>query len=93
MKNSRMLKLAGALLGATIMTSTAAIASGSNGKCGAGTCGDKNSTKEVKQKNVSDSKCGTGTCGATKKKMKKDMKKAGDSKCGTGTCGSTKKAK
>ena len=45
MKSSRTLKLAGALLGATIMASTAAIASGSNGKCGTGTCG---STKKAK---------------------------------------------
>ena len=50
MKSSRTLKLAGALLGATIMTSTVAIASGSNGKCGTGTCGAKNSTEKVNKK-------------------------------------------
>jgi len=38
MKSSKKLKLAGALLGVTIMTTAVAVAGG-NGKCGAGTCG------------------------------------------------------
>jgi hypothetical protein len=58
---SKKIKLAGALLGAIISTSTMAYAHGENGKCGAGKCGGDMKKNEM-QKEMKSSKCAAGSC-------------------------------
>ncbi|WP_458700043.1 hypothetical protein ACKGJI_09475 [Sulfurospirillum sp. 1307] len=95
MKSQNKLKLAGALLGATLMTATTAVAGGSDGKCGASKCGNKTKSEKEMMLKKKDGKCGAGSCGdkaATKKmddksKKMKQANKDADAKCGTGKCG------
>lgn len=88
MKTENKLKLAGVLLGATLITATAAVA-GSHGNHA-----DKVKSEQTVKK--TDGKCGAGSCGG-KKATKKSMDangtmaqgagKASDAKCGAGKCG------
>merc|ERR1711916_310312 len=68
---------AGIVLGATLISATAAYAG--DGKCGAGKCGGDKATKK------SDGKCGAGKCGGDmKKKKKKDGHMTKLKGCGLG---------
>lgn len=95
MKTENKLKLAGILLGTTLITATAAVAGGVDGKCGAGSCGDKKAKSEKMMKKAKDGKCGAGSCGDKsmskkmddKSKKMKSASKSADSKCGAGKCG------
>lgn len=92
MRTSSKLKLAGALLGVTIITATTAVASGNMDKVGMGSCSGSQMTTQMTKSG--DTKSVTVTCGAAKKAaMAKQaaMKKANNGKCGVGTCGSSKK--
>lgn len=93
--STKTMKLAGILLGATIMTATAAYAGQSDAKCGASKCGGdskkmektvdtKGSTETKKMMKKVDGKCGASKCGADSKKMEKKS----DAKCGASKCGS-----
>jgi uncharacterized low-complexity protein len=96
MKANNKLKLAGILLGTTLITATAAVAA-SDGKCGTGSCGDKKAKSAKMMDKAKDAKCGAGSCGdnnksATKMMGEKDKKmksasKSADAKCGAGKCG------
>ena len=85
---SKKIKLAGALLGAVITTSTMAYA-GETAKCGSGKCGsDMNTTKSISHKCGSDmntTKSISHKCGSEMKSENSEMK---SSKCGSGKCGS-----
>lgn len=95
MKTENKLKLAGILLGTTLITATAAVAGATDGKCGTGSCGDKKAATGKVMEKAKDAKCGAGSCGdknITKKVMDKDKKmkaasKSTDAKCGAGKCG------
>jgi len=95
MKTENKLKLAGILLGTTLITATAAVAGGGDGKCGAGSCGDKKGKAEKMLKKDKDGKCGAGSCGdksaskemSDKAKKMKNASKSTDAKCGAGKCG------
>ena len=85
MKTENKLKLAGILLGVTLITATTAVAGGH---------GDK--TKHEKKIKKNDGKCGAGSCGGKKAgaksmdangTMAKGAGKAADAKCGAGKCG------
>ncbi|NKQ41359.1 MAG: hypothetical protein HF962_07290 [Sulfurovum sp.] len=87
------LKLAGVLLGTTLITATAAMAGSGSSKCGAGSCGDKGPKKKTEK--AKDSKCGAGSCGGDKntskamdgnktKEMIKQAGKSTDKKAGSG---------
>jgi hypothetical protein len=94
MKTQNKLKLAGALLGATLITATGAIAGSGGDKSGAGSCGCK--PKASKGMEKKDGKCGAGSCGGNKATteamdgnatMMKQAGKGSDGKCGAGKCG------
>jgi len=97
MRTQDKLKLAGVLLGTTLITATAAVAGSSDGKCGAGSCGDKKAKSEKMVKKAKDGKCGAGSCGDNNKSVTKMMtdkakkmksaSKSTDAKCGAGKCG------
>ena len=93
MKTESKLKLAGILLGTTLITATAAVAGATDGKCGAGSCGDKKKKSEKMMKKGKDGKCGAGSCGdkakamTDKDKKLKQASKSSEAKCGTGKCG------
>lgn len=76
MKSNTKLKLAGAMLGAALTTTTAI--AGNGGACGAGKCGAD--TKKIEKKGA----CGSGKCGGD---MQKEMKKSMKGSCGAGKCG------
>lgn len=94
--SKKAVKLAGVLLGTTLMSSAGALAS--DARCGAGKCG----SSMDKGKKVED-KMGDGKCGSSKAQEKLDKKmsdakcggnkaveKQADSKCGAGKCGGSK---
>lgn len=59
MKSTKAAKIAGLVLGTTLITATAAYAGDS--KCGSGKCGGEKQEKKIEKK--SDGKCGSGKCG------------------------------